>query len=266
MRTQPYCLVVVLLYISSCTPVTPTLRVQPPPTVLPEYTVCRTDTGIRIDGIIDENDWKKAQPIRLVTPWNDVEKEGRQDTVTRLLWDDTHLYIVYQCDDPFLHATITTRDGPVYQEDAVEFFATPNAKDIRAYYGFEMNLHGALFDYIAFGGGKAWTANLHPGWQSEGVNMASTYDGTLNFHEDTDRGWILESAIPLENFRHLGGRIPPHDGDRWRAALNRTAGYKGQFGLWSDTHTPHPSFHHAAYFGNLYFSNHTVTSAACSTH
>ncbi len=273
MHILPYGFVILSLHLTSCTPNNPSpraqpqpiKRVQPPPATLPQYTVCRTDTGIRIDGVIDENDWNRARPMRFVSPWNNVEREGRQDTVARLLWDDTYLYIVYQCVDPFLHATVTTRDGPVYEEDAVEFFATPNAQDISAYYGFEMNVRGALFDYIAFGGGKKWTANLHPGWQSEGVNIASTYHGTLNNHSDIDQGWILESAIPLENFRHLGGQIPPRDGDRWRGALNRTAGFKGQFSLWSDTHTPNPAFHHAAYFGNIDFSSGKVGSAACST-
>ncbi|ETW96616.1 MAG: hypothetical protein ETSY1_25915 [Candidatus Entotheonella factor] len=182
MRTLVHAAAVFTLYLSLCTPATitaATLRVQPPPATLPEYTVCRTATGLRIDGMMDESDWKQAQPIRFIFPWNDVDKEGRQDTVARLLWDDTHLYIVYQCDDPFLHATVTTRDGPVYEEDAVEFFATPNATDISAYIGFEMNIRGTLFDYIAFGGGKAWTPNIHPRWQSEGVKIASTYSGTL---------------------------------------------------------------------------------------
>ena len=163
-------LVVLSLYVSSCTPVTNTLpepppptRFRPPPAVLPEYTVCRTDTGIRIDGMIGDPDWQNAHPMRFVIPWNNVVQEGRQDTVSRLLWDDTYLYIIYQCDDPYLHATVMQHDGPVYQEDAVEFFATPNANNIKAYYGFEMNLHGTMLDYIAFGGGKAWTANIHPG-------------------------------------------------------------------------------------------------------
>lgn len=228
MRTLAHVIAVFSLYVSSCTPTTipTTLRVQPPAT-LPEYAVCRTKTGIRIDGTVNESDWNKAHPVQFIFPWNDVEKESRQGTISRLLWDDEYLYILYQCDDPFLHATVTTRDGPIYEEDAVEFFATPNAKDISAYVGFEMNVLGTLFDYIAFGGGTAWTPNIHPRWQSEGVEIASTYRGTLNAHEDIDGGWILEIAIPLGNFRHLGGRIPPHHGDQWRAALNRTAGFKG---------------------------------------
>jgi hypothetical protein len=40
-----------------------------------------------------------------------------------------------------------------------------------------------------------------------------------------------------------------------RAGLNRNAGHGGQFGLWSDILTAKPSFHHAAYFGELTFSD-----------
>ena len=142
----------------------------------------------------------------------------------------------------------------VYEEDAVEIFATPTPDDVSTYFGYEMNINGALLDYIAFGGGAEWTKNIHPPWQSEGVQIATTYDGTLNDHTDTDEGWVLEIAIPLANFRHLGGAIPPGDGDLWRLNLNRTKGDKGQFRMWSDSHAPAPAFHHSAFFGKAYFS------------
>ena len=104
-----------------------------------------------------------------------------------------------------------------------------------------MNINGTLLDYIAFRGGKERTKAIHSSWQSEGVVIATTYDGTLNDHSDTDQSWILEISIPHDNFRHLDGQIPPQDGDQWRAGLNRTKGYQGQFGLWSDTGTPRPT-------------------------
>lgn len=86
------------------------------------------------------------------------------------------------------------------------------------------------------------------------MQIATTFNGTLNDHSDTDKGWILEIAIPFDNYRHLGGNIPPADGDLWRLNLNRTRGDKGQFGMWSDSHASKPSFHHSAYFGKAYFS------------
>ena len=218
----------------------------------------RTDQGIDIDGRIDDADWQQAPSLELIMPWSDTEQDGAQSTVVRLLWDDENLYIVYECVDPYLDAKVLDHDGPVYREDAVEIFATANAAQVGSYFGYEMNINGTLLDYIAFGGGKEWTPNIHFPWQSEGVQIATTYQGTLNDHTDTDEGWILEIAIPHDNFRHLGGRIPPADGDIWRAGFNRTAGYQGQHALWSDTRTPNASFHHASYFGKLIFSTTTV--------
>ena len=226
-------------------------RVQTP---LPTYQVLRTDQGIQVDGRLDEADWQRAAPIAFVMPWSDLEKEQPQSTTARLLWDDDNLYIIYECVDPYLHSEVTEHDGAVYQEDAVEIFATPNMAVPGNYYGYEMNINGTLLDYIAFRGGKERTKAIHPSWQSEGVAIATTYDGTLNDHSDTDQSWILEISIPHDNFRHLSGQIPPQDGDQWRAGLNRTKGYQGQFGLWSDTGTPQADFHRATRFGILTFS------------
>lgn len=65
-------------------------------------------------------------------------------------------------------------------------------------------------------------------------------------------------AIPFKNFRRLSERIPPRAGDMWRLNLNRTAGHQGKFSLWSDTHAPQPAFHHAVYFGKVFFSSELV--------
>ena len=235
-----------------------TTRVLPPATILPNYLISRTDAGITIDGHLTENDWQKTQTMDFITPWKDPARDGAQSTVARLLWDDENLYIIYECVDPYLDSEVVAHDGPVYAEDAVEIFATPNSNDVSTYFGYEMNINGTLLDYIAFGGGEEWTPNIFFAWQSEGVQIATSYNGTLNDHTDTDRGWILEIAIPLDNFRHIGGRVPPREGDTWRAALNRTAGHEGQYGLWSDTRTPTAAFHHAAYFGILTFTTKAV--------
>ena len=82
-------------------------RVQSPPDELPTCTIQRTATGIVVDGEADDADWQRATPIPFVSPWNDVEKEGNQATVARMLWDDDNLYIVYVCQDPYLDTEVT---------------------------------------------------------------------------------------------------------------------------------------------------------------
>jgi len=86
-------------------------RAQEPPDQVPSCTILRTRGPITVDGHSDEADWKAAAPIDFIFPWNDVEAEGAQSTVARMLWDDDNLYIVYECVDPYLDSEVTEHDG-----------------------------------------------------------------------------------------------------------------------------------------------------------
>jgi hypothetical protein len=229
-------------------------RVQEQPAEVPETVIARAPGPIVVDGRADDAAWAAATPISFIFPWNDITTEPAQSTVARMLYDDSALYLLYECIDPYLHAEVYEQDGPVWEEDAVEIFVTPNAQDSSAYFGYEMNANGTFLDYMAFNAGVGGTKNIHFEWESEGVEIKTTWDGTLNDHTDQDRSWVLEMAIPMENFRHLGGQIPPQPGDMWRLNLNRTKGHEGQFSMWSDTGTEKASFHHSAYFGKAWFS------------
>ncbi len=228
-------------------------RVLDVPSGVPSMVIERAPGPIVIDGQVDAA-WKKARIIEFTIPWNDTAAEGAQSTQARMLWDEKTLYLLFECVDPFLDSEVTEKDGPVYQEDAVEIFATPRETDVSAYFGYEMNINGALLDYMAFEGGEERTKSIHFNWENEGVQIETSFDGTLNDHDDTDRGWILEMAIPFDNFRHLGGTIPPVEGDVWRLNLNRTKGYMGQFSQWSDSGTDQADFHRSARFGRATFT------------
>ncbi len=233
----------------------PSQRVQERPAEVPETIIARATSPIVIDGRGNDTAWDAAEKISFIFPWNDVAKESPQSTVVRMLYDDEALYLLYECIDPYIDAEVTEKDGPVWEEDAVEIFVTPNPEDITAYFGYEMNANGTFLDYMAFKGGEQGTENIHFEWESESVRLKTTLDGTMNDHTDVDRGWVLEMVIPMENFRHLGGRVPPQPGDMWRLNLNRTKGDKGQFSMWSDTGAAKASFHHSAYFGKAWFSH-----------
>jgi hypothetical protein len=86
-------------------------------------------------------------------------------------------------------------------------------------------------------------------------------DGTLNKHDDQDRGWTVELALPHEDARGMaseseGPRLPPQPGDVWRINLFRMDQPKGQAQIavgWSPPMVG--DFHALDRFGELVFGD-----------
>jgi hypothetical protein len=218
---------------------------------LVSYTIRRASSAIQIDGKLDETAWGRAQPVgEFQFPW---WQEGRKEqTVARLLWDDQFLYVAYRCEDAHISAEHTERDSPVYRDDCVELFTSPNPDQLLKYFNIEMNVRGAFLDqYRTNGPGQP----DQPDWNATGVRIATTIDGTLNDDTDTDRSWVLEAAIPFVNFQPVARNTPPRAGDVWRLNLNRLGGKTNpQFSQWSPGKSPKPQFHAPQYFGRVAFA------------
>jgi cellulose/xylan binding protein with CBM9 domain len=216
----------------------------------PRYGVRFCETPPRVDGKLEEAAWKGAEAIRLVFPW-ESQTGPRTETVVRLLWDETYLYVGYECEDTDIVAHHEDRDDPVYEEDCVEIFVNPNPDKSDDYYGFEMSCRAVLYDYFyCFPEYILKQVNL------SGVCLASHLDGTLNVSGDSDKGWSVEVSIPFAGFRDVVGDSPaPRPGDVWRAQVNRWEGTDPDriLSMWvpSGLENPHP--HRPDRFGYLVF-------------
>src|SRR5688500_18256946 len=104
---------------------------------VPRYQVARARTPVTIDGKLDDAAWKGAAAVRFLFPW-DKQTGAKQATTARLLWDERHLYLAYDCEDADVVAHHLRRDDPTYEDDAVEIFINPDPGQ-RFYYGLEMN-------------------------------------------------------------------------------------------------------------------------------
>lgn len=216
---------------------------------LPSYDIQRTPEKIAIDGKLDEAVWQKAKPVSdfHFNWWTSGEKEK---TVAKMLWDDTNLYVGYYCYDKHISAKVTQRNGPVSRDDCVELFVSPNPAKVRNYYGFELNAIGTMLSFI------------HSDWwrggrfsEPVGIRRCTSYDGrSLKVDSPDDDHWILEIAVPFENFAKDAAHTPPRNGDRWRLNLNRAGGTtNAQYSTWSPINTPAPSFGNPNAFGWVTF-------------
>jgi hypothetical protein len=180
------------------------------------------------------------------------------DTRAAALWDDTHLYVAFRAEEPFVQATIATRDAPLFRENDLELFIDGGD----AYYELEINALGTLYevlfvwkDALARGGrfdrpdldvhdprtrlfagdddrtpATFWDGS-HPrgarwafrGWDLPGLRSAVRVEGVLNDPSHVDIGWSVELALPWTGLALLAGErsLPPRVGDQWRLFFGR---------------------------------------------
>lgn len=222
-----------------------------------DYTAKKISSAIAIDGDIYKEVWQNAawskRFVDMVTG-----EPGMYNTQTALLWNDTHLYIAFTAEEPFVEAALTERDSIIFVENDLEVFI--DGKD--CYYELEVNAANTVYEVFfiwkdaytkagkfdtaqfdvhhpqayTFGGdydrsGSSFWKGTHPrgirwaftNFDMPGLQTAVQVEGTLNNNTDIDKGWNLEIAIRWKSLYLLGGErnIPPQNGDVWKMFLGR---------------------------------------------
>lgn len=199
----------------------PSPHAAPAPQTSRTYACLRAARPPEIDGRLNKPFWWPA-------PWTDdfVDIEGdrragpRFRTRAKLLWDDQHLFIGAEMEEPHVWGTLTQRDAIIYHDNDFEVFLNPTG-DSHRYYEIEVNTLNTIFDLFLAkpyrDGGPA-----EHGWDCAGLQSAIHIEGTLNEPSDTDRAWSVELAIPWRALdRHGGTGGPPAAGEQWRVNFSR---------------------------------------------
>jgi len=222
-----------------------------------DYLAKKIPHSIKIDGDINKDAWKNAMWSRRFVDMVSGDA-GMYNTQAAILWNDSHLYIAFIAEEPFVEASFTERDSIIFLENDLELFIDGGD----CYYELEVNaantiyevffiwkdsyIKGSKFDIpefdvhqsqaYTFGGdydrsGASFWKGTHPrgirwaftNFDMKGLETAVMIDGTLNNNSDIDKGWSLEIAIPWTSLTLLanGRSIPPENGDIWNMFLGR---------------------------------------------
>jgi hypothetical protein len=175
----------------------------------------------RIDGRLDDVAWKSA-------PWSepfvDIEGDLRPPplftTRFRALWDETHLYVAAELEEPHLYATLTRHDSVIFQDPDFELFLDPDG-DTLHYFELELNAFGTTWD-LKLDRPYHQSGRPDDGWELVGLRLGVGLDGTLNEPRDIDSGWTVELAMPWSAFQPPGGSgRAPAPGETWRVNFSR---------------------------------------------
>ncbi len=222
-----------------------------------DYTAKKISSSINIDGNIRKEVWQNASWSKRFVDMVSGDP-GMFNTQTAILWNDTHLYIAFTAEEPFVEAMQKERDSIVFLENDLEVFIDGGD----CYYELEVNAANTVYEVFfiwkdaykknsrfdnpmfdvhtrqayTFGGdydrtGASFWKGTHPrgirwafsDYDMAGLQTAVQVDGTLNDNSDIDKGWSLEIAIPWSSLHLLanGRTLPPSGGDTWNIFLGR---------------------------------------------
>lgn len=204
-----------------------------------------------IDGVLDDEAWMRAPAVMLVD--NHTAQPAKHLTIARMCWDDTCLYVSFQCSSTDVWGTVTEHDGAIFLQECVEIFADPDC-DLASYVELDVSPRNVTYDAMFDpANGITLDTNKPSLWTCEGWRTAVRVDGTLNNHNDIDRGWSAEIAVP---FASIGTR-PPVVGQVWRLNLYRVIGRSRPWELdaWSATQADGAAFHVPSRFGTVVFAD-----------
>jgi hypothetical protein len=230
---------------------------------VPGYTVRRTTGPLRIDGRLDEADWRRAERVGAFRTWDN--KPAADDTDVKVLWDNGRVYFAFHCRDTHIVARPSRRDDPLWEaDDVVEFFVDPEGT-LKMYVEVIVSARNVLFDayQITNAAGDA-PELMFKDWDGKGIQSAVRVEGRLKRPgepaDGRDRTWTAEVSVPYDTFIRIKNK-PPKDCDEWRAALTR---YNRPDASTPEWHTARsPPFrrgwpHMTARFGRLVFTSRPV--------
>lgn len=160
------------------------------------YDAQRTKEAMKIDGKLTESSWNS---VEYSDDFADIRgfdwPAPLMKTNVKMLWDDECLYIGARLEEKNITGDITKRDDIIWKNNDFEVFIDPYS-DGKLYYEIENNALGTVMDLLMdkpYSEGGVFIMN----WDCKGLQLAVSYDGTLNNPKDTDKAWFVEMAIPF---------------------------------------------------------------------
>jgi hypothetical protein len=184
----------------------------------------------------DLEGWSAIPALPLVE--NVSGESPMQPTTIQCAWTDNSLRVLFQCLDSDPWATITERDGQLWEEEVVEVFLDP-VGDRESYFEIEVNPLNAVLDLVLRKNRSGYRKDF--AWDCERLQTKVTC---------TEIGWNAELLIPFASITSDRPRV----GTEWLAnfyRIDRPKDRDRELSAWTPTLLP--NFHVPERFGRLQF-------------
>jgi len=176
----------------------------------------RTDTPPRIDGVLDDAVWARAEPIGELIQVEPIEGAAPSEaSEIRFLYDQDHLYIglrLFDSDPGAIISTSRERDAFLDADDLV-MIVLDTFQDGRNAFWFQVNAAGSKGDGLITNGGQDFNKPWDGIWESRA--------------RIDELGWTVEMAVPFKTLSFAPGL------ETWGLNVSRTIGRRQEHLRWS---------------------------------
>lgn len=194
---------------------------------LKSYEAIRSTGQIKIDGILDEDVWKKANEKTDLIQSSPIEgSEPTQKTAFKIMYDNIAIYVAAMlfdsAPDSILHE-LGTRDNYDLNSD---------------YFRFVVDPYNTRQDAYDFG---VWASGVQTDSKFSDGTYDAIWESAVKFN---DKGWCVEMKIPYSALR-----FPKKDFQQWGLQVTRNIRRNREFDQWSLT--PKDAPNGINYWGNM---------------
>lgn len=216
------------------------------------YLIKKLDVPLRIDANWDKAAWQDADVLALTNTMGDVP-DFIPDTYARIMYDDSHLYVIFKVVDRYVKAITTEPNGPVWEDSCVELFFAPDSSRSLEYFNLEVNCGGTplmRYNRIPRKDYDTLTGN-----ELSMIEIAASMPVLVNPELVGDTIWTIEYRIPFELLKSYSAISQPEPGVVWKANLYKIADKTSNphFLTWALIENAVLDFHQPEFFGKLVF-------------
>ena len=216
------------------------------------YLIKKLDVPLSIDANWDKAAWQDADVLTITNTMGD-DPDFIPDTRARIMYDDSHLYVIFKVVDRYVKAITTEPNGPVWEDSCVELFFAPDSTRPLEYFNLEVNCGGTplmRYNRIPRKDYDTLTGN-----ELSMIEIAASMPVLVNPELVGDTVWTIEYRIPFELLRSYSTISQPEPGVVWKANLYKIADKTSNphFLTWALIENAVLDFHQPEFFGKLLF-------------
>jgi hypothetical protein len=159
----------------------------------------------KIDGKLDEDVWKRAEPASFVRAYDRQNRTPKCATTIKAVWSPRGVTFGFAMSDPqpytITHDVVGRDNEHMWWNDCVELLLDPSGKNQGDFYHFIVTAAGQICDFHG----------VDINWNSKGIKTAAAIGKD---------GWSCEVFVPFDDFP--GAVIPkPGEGGQWFGNFTR---------------------------------------------